>query len=442
MAMNETAHSYLDDFDTGKTTSKKVVARCLERISERNPSLHALSEVLAEAALAQADDIDRRKSAGQKTGRLAGLPVIIKDLVDVEGAHCKAGLDFLKDYIAEQDAELVRRLRAEDAVILGMSETDSGAFLVRTPQTTHPVAPDHVVGGSSGGSGAAMAAGFGLAAIGTDTGGSIRIPAACCSVVGFKPTYGRVPLDGVRPLAWSLDHAGPLVNSAADIAPVQAVLDPQFDNTGSAKSGPFTLGYDPDYYADAVPEVRQAFESALKLAESLGHEIRKVSLPSPESVLAFHMINLTAEAGAYHFEKFPDQWDNYPEGVRQALEIAKREPAYRYVQAERARQGAREQVAKAFEEVDFLMTPTLPILPPKKTDEMAETAKGPVPVLQAHISYTCLFDQTGHPALSLPVYLNEQGLGASLQIAGPLDRDKAVVDLAVALEEARGPLQG
>ncbi|MFD1380408.1 amidase family protein [Fodinicurvata halophila] len=131
-----------------------------------------------------------------------------------------------------------------------------------------------------------------------------------------------------------------------------------------------------------------------------------------------------------------------PRGVRQALDIAKREPAYRYVQAERARQGARQQVSRAFKQVDFLLAPTLPVLPPRKSDETVETAKGSIPVLQAHISYTCLFDQTGHPAVSLPIHRNDQGLGASVQIVAPLDEDKAAVDLAVALEEARGPLQG
>jgi aspartyl-tRNA(Asn)/glutamyl-tRNA(Gln) amidotransferase subunit A len=423
----------------GKVSAEELTTLCLGRIHTENARLQAVSDVLADAALAAARDIDQRRARNSPVGQLQGLPVLVKDLIDVTGAHGRAGLDFLSDYIATEDALLVRRLRKADAVILGVTETDSGAFLVTTPQTRHPHAPGRVVGGSSGGSAAAVAAGFGFAAIGTDTGGSIRIPAACCSLAGLKPSNGRVPLDGVRPLAWSLDHAGPLVASAVDLAAIADVLDPQFESTGG-RAAPRSIGYDPKYYRDAVKEVRDDFERALKLLEEGGCVLRQLELPDPDHVLSFHMVNLPAEAAAYHFEAFPGRLDDYPAGVRAALEIADQTPSWRYVQSERQRSRARAAVDAALSQVDMLVAPTLPVLPPRVEDEVVATATGELPVLLAMIRYTCLFNQTGHPVVTVPVSRGAEGVGSSIQIVGQRDRDRDVVEFACLFESRRGPL--
>src|SRR5690606_23942898 len=231
-----------------------------------------------------------------------GVPLALKDLIDVTPARCCAGLPFLRDYRPESDAEVTRRLREAGAVILGVGQTDPGAFDVRTLACTHPLHPERVVGGSSGGSGAAVAAGFAMATLGSDTGGSIRIPAACCGVAGFKPTYGRVPVDGVRPLAWSLDHVGPLARSVEDIAAVQRVLDSEFSREAATLGSP-VVGVDEAYFDDAQPEVKDAVREALEAARTLGWKIVNVSLPSPDTVMDFHMVNLPCEAAAYHFEE-------------------------------------------------------------------------------------------------------------------------------------------
>jgi Asp-tRNA(Asn)/Glu-tRNA(Gln) amidotransferase A subunit family amidase len=435
-----TATEALEALGKRTVSAEELTAECLGRIEANNPDIRAVADVLADSALAAARDVDRRRAEGAPVGRLRGLPILVKDLIDVAGAHGRAGLDFLADYVAAEDALLVRRLREADAVILGVTETDSGAFLVRTPQTRHPHAPGRVVGGSSGGSAAAVAAGFGFCAIGTDTGGSIRIPAACCSLAGLKPTTGRVPLDGVRPLAWSLDHAGPIVVSAGDIAPFAGVLDPGFEETGGKAPARPSVGYDPDYYRDAVPEVREDFERALRLVEAAGCEVKQIELPDPDHVLSFHMINLPAEAAAYHFEVFPGRLDDYPAGVRAALKFADRTPSWRYVQAERQRHAARAVVDVALTQVDMLMAPTLPVLPPKLEDEKVATATGEVPVLLAMIRYTCLFNQSGHPVVSVPVSRGDEGIGSSVQFIGPRGLDRDVVDFACLFETACGPL--
>jgi aspartyl-tRNA(Asn)/glutamyl-tRNA(Gln) amidotransferase subunit A len=434
-----TATEALDGLNKRKVSAEELTALCLGRIEKDNSTIHAVSDVLADSARAAARDIDARRAQGAAVGPLAGLPILVKDLIDVAGAHGRAGLDFLADYVATHDALLVRRLREADAVILGVTETDSGAFMVTTPQTRHPRAPGRVVGGSSGGSAAAVAAGFGFGAIGTDTGGSIRIPAACCSLAGLKPSTGRVPLDGVRPLAWTLDHAGPLVASADDLSVIAGVLDPQFDATRSG-APPRTVGYDPKYSRDAVHEVRDDFERALNLLETAGCEVRQLELPDPDHVLGFHMINLPAEAAAYHFEAFPGRLDDYPAAVRAALDLADHTPSWHYVQAERQRSRARAVVDAALSQVDMLVAPTLPVLPPRVGDEVVATAAGDIPVLLAMIRYTCLFNQTGHPVVTVPVSRGAEGIGSSIQVVGARDRDRDVVEFACFFEAHRGRL--
>jgi aspartyl-tRNA(Asn)/glutamyl-tRNA(Gln) amidotransferase subunit A len=434
-----TATEALDGLDKRKVSAEELTALCLGRIEANNSTIHAVSDVLADSARAAARDIDARRAQGMAVGPLAGLPILVKDLIDVAGAHGRAGLDFLADYVATHDALLVRRLREADAVILGVTETDSGAFLVTTPQTRHPKAQGRVVGGSSGGSGAAVAAGFSFGAIGTDTGGSIRIPAACCSLAGLKPSNGRVPLDGVRPLAWTLDHAGPMVASASDLSIIAGVLDPQFDATRSG-TPLCTVGYDPKYFRDAVREVRDDFERALNLLETAGCEVRQLELPDPDHVLGFHMVNLPAEAAAYHFEAFPGRLDDYPAGVRAALDLADQTPSWRYVQAERQRSRARAAVDAALAQADMLVAPTLPVLPPWVGDEVVATAAGELPVLLAMIRYTCLFNQTGHPVVTVPVSRGPEGIGSSIQVVGPRDRDRDVVEFACFFEAHRGRL--
>ena len=221
--------------ESGELSSVDLTDQTLDRIERLNPRLCALSDVTADSARREAARADRRRARDVRVEPLTGIPVAVKDIIDTTPAVCSSGLDFLSDYRPETDAKVVRQLRRAGAVVVGVSASDPGAFGVRTAAVTHPQAPERTVGGSSGGSGAALAAGLAFAALGSDTGGSIRIPSACCVVAGLKPTRGRVSLEGVRPLVWSLDHVGPMTRSARDLGLVQQALDPALPPIGSTR---------------------------------------------------------------------------------------------------------------------------------------------------------------------------------------------------------------
>ena len=226
----ETLSSISAKLGTGEIDSLGLTKSVLVDIDALNPRIGCYTDLLHDSAMKEAAASDERRSNGQVKGPLDGVPIAIKDLIDTTPARCSAGLEHLKNYRPATDATVVRRLREAGAVILGVTASDPGAFSTATPQVINPLAPERTAGGSSGGSGAAVASSLAFGAIGTDTGGSVRIPAACCSICGFKPTWGRVDATGVRPLAPSLDHIGTLARSVTDLQILQSIIDPSFDN--------------------------------------------------------------------------------------------------------------------------------------------------------------------------------------------------------------------
>jgi Asp-tRNA(Asn)/Glu-tRNA(Gln) amidotransferase A subunit family amidase len=432
----ETLESAAADLNAGRVTSEALVEQALAAITDLNPRLAALTEVLATSAIRDARRVDQARAGGRAKGALAGIPVVIKDNIDTRGAVCAAGLPFLSDYRAPKDAPAVGRLRRAGAIILGVSATDPGAFGVRTPAVTHPQAPALTVGGSSGGSAAALAAGFCHAALGTDTGGSIRIPAACCLLAGLKPTYGRVSTFGVRPLAPSADHLGPLTRRACDLEPIAATLDPGFSRTTRQSSVQLPkIGHAPAYWLGAAPAVAGAMFDAQRAARTLGAEIREVALPTPDEVSEVHVAILAAESAAYHFSAFPDRLDEYQPLARSLFAIAREQRGHEYVLACQRRQDIRERVDHAFAEVDFLLLPTLPVTPPRRDAETVEIDGITRDFTWALVRYTALFNHTGHPVVSLPVSVTAPGVGSSVQIVGRHNRDRDVVRFAAALEK-------
>lgn len=419
-----------------EVSAVELVDLMLSRIDQLNPRLGAFTEVTAQTARREALIVDHRRQTGEAVGDLAGMPVAIKDILDTTPAVCTAGLPFLADYRPKRDAPVVRRLRRAGAVVVGVTATDPGAFGVRTAAVTHPQAPDLTVGGSSGGSSGGLAAGLCYAALGTDTGGSIRIPAACCLVAGLMPTYGRVRIDGVRPLSWSADHVGPMTRSVRDLAVVAPVLDPAFArSSGKTMRGRLVIGHVPSYWQDADHDVRQAMQRALEACRSLGAEIREVALPSPDETLEFHVVILAAEAAAYHFQAFPDRLKEYPPVAKQLLMLAKKHRGHHYVLAMRQRADATRRVDALFKEVDFLVLPTLAVLPPRRDAETVRVGGVYRDFTLALIRYTCLFDHTGHPVVSLPVSVLGPGVGTSAQIVGPRNSDADVLTFGTRLEK-------
>jgi aspartyl-tRNA(Asn)/glutamyl-tRNA(Gln) amidotransferase subunit A len=356
----------------------------------------------------------------------AGMSLVVKDLFDTAGLVTTYGSILFADHVPAETAVAVRLLEAAGYVDVGKTNLHEFAYGT-TSENPHfgtvpnPVAPGRVAGGSSGGSAAALAAGLADAALGSDSGGSIRIPAACCGVVGFKPSYGLVPIEGCFPLAPSFDHAGPLARDVAGCARMMEVLAPGTEPAGVALDD-VEVGI--AWLELADPEVRKRVETA---AEHFPHR-RSLELPLANGIgTAFRR-----EVADVHRELFLEHADSYGENVRIKLERCLAVTDAEYAQAAAARERYRESLLEATNGVDLVLTPTLVcVAPPAPADEIALRDK-----------LTCLtlpFNATGWPALALPCGPAEDGLPASTQLSAPPGADALVLGAALALEQALSP---
>lgn len=417
----------------GRVSARQICSDMLE--AAQSSPVDAYSYLLRETALAEAEASDQRRKSGNKLGPLDGIPIAVKDIIDTSPAVCMAGLLHLAGYRPGTDAPVVRRLREAGAVILGVTETDPGAFSTETPQVTNPLAPERIAGGSSGGSAAAVAAGLAVGAIGTDTGGSIRIPAACCSIYGFKPTWGRVDTTGVRPLARTLDHVGPMARCVADLRILQTVLDPTLTSQGRRNFRRLRLGICEAYFSDATPAIKETLLDVIGKVSASGGSIIPVDLPPPDEVMKFHMINLPREAAEYHGLAFPSEWTHYPEIARSTIMMGNSISVADHEKAERERQACRLTIDHALENVDALILPTMPMDAPMRGAQSINLGELCLSSLQATIRYTAIFNQTGHPVVSMPAGLLPDGRALSVQLVGKRGGDDSLLLMAEDLEE-------
>jgi aspartyl-tRNA(Asn)/glutamyl-tRNA(Gln) amidotransferase subunit A len=415
-----------------RVSAPELLRDVLDRIARDDRFIRAYSDLMPEVAGAEAKAAELRFARGEPLGPLDGVPVAIKDLIDTTPAICRAGLPQLAEYRPGHDADVVAQLRRAGAVIIGVLETDAGAFGTRTPQVINPIAPDLIAGGSSGGPGAAVCVGFAYGAIGTDTGGSIRIPAACCSVAGLKPTWGRVSARGVRPLAQSCDHVGPLARCVADLQAIQAVLDPA-QETAPAPS--LRIGIALDYFADADQLVLQAMTHVISALKDARHHVIDLRMPAPDDVMDSHMVTVTREAARYHIEHFPGLWQAHPDIARDGIEIGRTFSDEDYARAQAKRRRIAELVEGLFETVDILILPTLPMDAPARAADTVSLRGQRMPVLDATIRYTALFNHTGHPVVSIPAFGLADGRALSVQIVGSRHSDQRLLAMARHLED-------
>jgi len=415
----------------------------LARIDAHDGRIHAFLTVDRKGALDAARRAERALAAGEDTGPLTGVPLAIKDIVDVAGQPTTAGSRVLAGNVATTDATLVATLRAAGASILGKTNTHEFAYGVITSPTRNPWDPTRIPGGSSGGSAAALAAGMAPGAIGTDTAGSIRLPAALCGVVGLKPTYGRVDLHGVIPLSWSLDHGGPLARTVADVALLFDIL------TGSATrdlgdnppASPFAEGDDirrprvgvprAYFYERLEPAVANAVDAALRTLESLGAEVREVDLPDVGLTFAVGRAVQRPEASAYHRERLRATPELYGPEVRVDLELGELFLATDYVHAQRVRASLRDRWLAVMDDVDLLVTPTVPIVAPPATDDILS---GPIKGTLLRNTYP--FSLVGFPSLSLPCGMSPDGLPVGLQLTGRPFAEATVLRIGQGYEQA------
>ena len=415
-----------------KLTPVELNQACANRIERLNPRLNAIITFLADHALATANAL-RAQSAGEQT--LHGIPIALKDLFDTAGVRTTAASAQWLDRVPTTDALVVKRLQAAGAVIVGKANMDEFAYNFTSETSVfgaahNPWNPDCSPGGSSGGSAIAAASGMCLAALGSDTGGSIRLPAAFCGITGFKPTYGRVPTEGVAPLAWSLDHVGPMARTARDAALLHGILWGKPISLQPVKQLRLGLARNP-YWQGLDGDVERAMNAAAEAMKRFTREVRDVQLPAlPEAAGAplpkTYATVINSEAYAFHREMLARNPDHYHAGTRTSIELGKPIGAADYILERREMERLRV-TAKAvlFKDVDVLITPTAP---------------GPAFKLGSQPSLVFLrntapWNLYGLPTISIPCGFSQSGLPIGLQITGAPDRDEMVLSLAAAFQD-------
>jgi aspartyl-tRNA(Asn)/glutamyl-tRNA(Gln) amidotransferase subunit A len=441
---------------TGALASSDLVASVLERLEAAEPHISAFEFVDRDAALEAAAQLDGELERQGPRGPLHGIPLAIKDIFDVEGVPTRCGSRaFAGAAPASADSTAVARLRAAGAVIVGKTRTHELACGVYTAPACNPWSLERSPGGSSGGSGAAVAVGAAMGATGSDTGGSIRIPAALCGVVGIKPTYGRVSRAGVAALSWSLDHVGPLartVDDAALLLHVMAGSDPR-DPTAADRPVPDFLegrsqsltrariGVPGEAFLDAIqPEVQAAVEFARGLLDHAGATVIDISIPELAAALAAEYAIVLAEAASYHEELIRTRAESIGDDVRVLLEAGTLLPSSVYLGAQRTRTALKQAFRRAFgeHELTALLAPTVPAtaqLHDQATFEFDGEEEG---VPDSFVRTTGPFNLTGLPTVALPVDLSSDGLPIGIQLAGPPFEEEVVVGIARAFEQLAG----
>ena len=433
-------------------SSTDVTAQLLERIAQCDGRLHATLLVMAETAMQQARQADAEIEAGQWRGPLHGVPIGVKDLLWTKGQPTTGGMEIFRNFLPEEDATVVERLKQAGAVLIAKLHMTEGAAIQHHPCFPRPVNPwseAHWTGVSSSGSGVAVAAGLCFAAIGSDTGGSIRMPCSANNLTGIKPTWGRVSRHGLIHLAESLDHLGPMARSAGDAAALlQAIAgadprdptcltDPVPDYLAQMDEGVagLTLGIDWKFATEDVPEeVVAALESALAQFERLGMKVREVEFPWTEEAAQANLAIFAAGVALAHTENFPAQADRYGPWLRGFLEHAGQIKGVDVAAGYVARDRFKGRLRDMFDNIDLLLIPSLGrVLPTWQTCEAIEN--GEVPYDSTLFRFTSPFDISGTPTISLPGGFTADGLPIGIQLAGPRLSEPALIRAGIAFQK-------
>jgi aspartyl-tRNA(Asn)/glutamyl-tRNA(Gln) amidotransferase subunit A len=398
-----------------------------------------------------AKETEKAIMAGKYLGPYQGIPVAVKDLYYTKGVKTTASSKVLADFIPDYDATVVARLKAAGAVIIGKTNTHEFAYGYVTSPTRNPWDTQRIPGGSSGGSGAAVAASLCIAATGSDTGGSIRVPSSMNGIVGLKPTFGRVSKRGVIVLSWSLDHVGPMTKTVEDAALMMNVIagfDPRDatsvdipvpDYTKALKKGisKVKLGIPKEHFLEPLdPEVSAAFTKAVETLKGLGASVQEVSLPHVGlSVLAAVYI-LVSEASSYHERWFKTKADLYTPEVNGYIKMGNLLSAAHYIKAQRIRSLVCADFDNAFKKVDALITPTLPITAPKVGENTVTVGTAKMPLNDACGRNMYPLTMAGLPAITLPCGFSKGGLPIGLQIIGHPFDERGIIRIANSYEKS------
>ncbi len=429
-----------------KVSSRELVAHSLREIERLDPKLNAFITVTGEAALAEAAARDEELARGIDRGPLHGIPIAHKDLMRTKGVRTTAGSKIFSDYVPQRDAAIVVKLRDGGAVSLGKTGLHELAYGI-TSNNPHfgaihnPWDLARIPGGSSGGSAAAVGAGMLPFATGTDTGGSIRVPASFCGVVGLKPTFGRVNVSGVLPLGFSQDHVGPLTRTVRDAAiAFQAMVDDPTYYVPPADSDltGFRIGFPQNFFMERVDsEVEASVRAAFDTAAGAGARVVEVRVPDMEALRSAAATCLLVEA-ASALRPFLDRRADFSADVLPKLDEGKAIPAIDYIEAQRTRRRIGRQFARVFEEVDCIFTPSTPMTAPKIGQTILAIRGASEEVRAAATRFTRGMNALGLPAISLPCGFSRSGLPIGLQIIAAARREDLLLHAAAAMEDAMG----
>ena len=436
----------------------EVVDTFLDRIEGLDGRVGSFITIMRDEARESARLAERDIAAGIYKGPLHGISLGLKDIYYTKGTRTTGGSKIRRwaEFVPAEDATVVGRLREAGAIIIGKLSTHefaSGAtgHNPHYGQPRNPWGLEHVTGGSSGGSGAAVAACLCAGALGTDTGGSVRIPATLCGITGLKPTYGRLSRYGIIPLSWSLDHAGPMTRTVEDAALMMNAMaghDPRDPASADVPVPDFTsglaagieglrIGIPREHFFESLDDqVSDAVQKARAVLEELGASTVEVSMPSVRHVPEFHSVISQTDAAAFHEETIRDHAQELTPNVRDRLEVGRMTTAVQYIRAQRARSVVRQEVCKALEQVDVLVTPTSVVTAPRIDQQMVAAPGGRASVLTLLSRNTAPFNDSGVPACTVPCGFDASGLPIGLQIAGRNFDEVTVLRVANAYQQA------
>ena len=373
--------------------------------------------------------VEQTRITGAGTGPLSGLSFAVKDNVAVADLAFTAGHPLLADRRAAATAPCVTSLLGAGADLVGMTQTDAGGFGASTPQTSNPVAPELIVGGSSGGSAAAVASGFCDFAVGTDTGGSVRMPAACTGLTSFKPTYGRVSNDGVWPLTPQLDHVG-LIARDLEILAMAGVILVDGEAVEEKSAMPLRIAVELDRVGLFDPAIAEELDVISQRLEKAGQSVTRVAIPGREQIAEAHGVIVLSEAGGIYAELTDAERARLGKaavaGLRHAenLSVEAVEAAWEWARA------ASDRMQTTLEPIDVLLSPTLPVAPPDKDARRIMLGGQEVPLVVAMTVLTCLANLTGNPVVSLPNPVSDAAPATGLQLTASLGEDERLLHLA------------
>lgn len=430
--------------------SLETIRTALRAVDQQDPTIRAVVELYADSALAVAHQQDLL--GVPRSEPMVGTPIVVKDIYDVAGRVTGNGSAASPTTPAREDAEAVRRARAAGAIILAKVTTHEYAYGVNTPPTRNPHDVGRIPGGSSGGTAAAIAAGMAVSGFGTDTGGSIRIPAALCGVAGHKPTYGLVSRRGISAISSTLDHAGPLGRSVSDVARLLAVIaghDPR--DPYSIRVGPMdvmaefgrptqglTIGVSDDYFCDRLTDdVAEAFTDTVAMLTAAGARVVPVRIPGLSDCPEVLTTIASVEALAWHTGQPNIARDRYGPDVVNALETGRAVAALDYVRAMARRAELTRDMVGVFDDIDFLISPTVALTAPEYGSDHVDLGGRNTPILDGLNALTIPANITGIPALSVPCGFGRDGLPIGFQIMGPPLADAGVLGLGATVERLR-----